>query len=524
MRFLLIFIFFFYFLQPSRSQSEYIIELRTQALTLLTDGNMPEALPVFEKIIKADSTDLYSYYEAGVCHTLLKRNLSLAVKYFLKAQGSDEFPLLNYYLGMAYMYQHELKQAIACFNKYNEQRIENNEKEGEDVGRLIEMCVSGMNLMNNPLKVVYTNLGNVVNSTMNELHPYVPEDESYIIFSSNKRYDPVYKGYDENVYVSYSEKTGWTFPAAVKSVSTFDDEYPAFISHNDKFIGICTHQEGSFSEIQFWKKKGRSIRVDEMNPLHAITMSKKWIDGVALDEEMNIMIVSARYDKTQGGSDLYMLKKLPDGTWSKPRNLGPDINTAYDEINPQLSSDGSTLYFASKGHNSMGGFDLFVSNVNDITGEWYKPRNLGYPVNTTSDNINISFNARKKYAYVSTYRSDGFGGMDLYRINFLDVDDPCSVITGYVGVKDSAGVRQWVGNPYELNITVYDNKDNVYGSYVYNSYLKRFVTILPPGNYQLVIECPGYETYKEKIEILERNLFVPEMDREYILTPEKNKR
>lgn len=511
-------ILFLTFFCTAIAQPEYVSKLLSDADKFYNDGNLPEALVHYEKLIKADSSNPYYFYQAAICHTLLRNDLNRAVAYYRKAEAtSADFPLFYYHYGLACMWQHDLKNAVTLFRRFGD---EGKQETDEDVDRLITMCLTGMELMNNPLKVTFTNMGAVVNSTMDEQFPFVPEDESYVIFSSNKRYDPVYRAFDENVYVSYAEKEGWTFPAQLKNISTYENEYPAGLSYDGKTIAVCTHQPGQFSEIQMWKVKGRSMRADETNPLHAITMSKKWVDGFSINEEKDMMIVSARYDNTLGGSDLYVLRKLPDGTWSNARNLGSLINTVFDECSPQLSPDGTTLYFSSKGHNSMGGYDLFVTFFNEITGEWTKPRNLGYPINSTSDNMSISFNRSKKFAYVSTYRADGYGGLDLYRVNFLDVDEPCSVITGYIGVKDSSGVHKWKGSPYDLNITVYDQQGNVYGSYTYNAYLERFVTILPPGTYQLVIESNGYKRFSEKIEILDRNLFVPEMDKEFVILSE----
>jgi hypothetical protein len=512
-----ILLFFCSFFLPAvlLSQSEYVNKLLSEADKAYHDGNLPEALLAYEKLIKADSTKTYYCYMAGLCHTTLRKNLSLAVQYFSRAEReSQQYPDFFYQQGMAYMYGHDLKNAINSFQKYKEM---NKEKKGGEAGRLIEMCISGMELMNAPVKVSFTNMGPAVNSTMDELYPFVPEDEAFVIFSSNKRYDPVYRAFDENIYVSYAEKNEWTFPVQLRNISTYENEYPAGISHGGKLVYICTHQTGSYSEIQMWKNRGKSMRADETNPLHALTMSKKWVDGFTMNEEMDLIIVSARYENTYGGSDLYVFRKLPDGTWSNSRNLGALVNTTYDEVSPQLSADGTTLYFASRGHNSMGGFDLFVSNMNEVTGEWSKPRNLGYPINTSSDNLSISFNRSRKYAYVSTFRNDGYGGLDLYRVNFLDVDDPCTVITGYVGVKDSSGVHKWDKSLYDLSISVFDSQGNVYGSYTYNAYLERFVAILPPGKYQFVIESEGYQKFTEDIEIMDRNLFIPEMDREFII-------
>ena len=94
-----------------------------------------------------------------------------------------------------------------------------------------------------------------------------------------------------------------------------------------------------------------------------------------------------------GGTDIYYAKKLPDGKWGKPINLGDGINTKYNEDYPTLLKDGKTLFFSSEGHNSMGGYDLFSSNWNETKETWSTPNNIGYPINTPDDNMNISFSS-----------------------------------------------------------------------------------------------------------------------------------
>ena len=110
-----------------------------------------------------------------------------------------------------------------------------------------------------------------------------------------------------------------------------------------------------------------------------------------------------------GGKDIYMTRKLPTGEWALPQNLGDVVNTPYDEDFPNLFYDGQTLYFSSKGHNSIGGYDYFKTEWDAEKNTWSKPINLGYPLNTPLDNICISFTEDQRHAYVSTWRKDSRG-------------------------------------------------------------------------------------------------------------------
>ena len=503
----------------SQDKKEYLTKLQNDAAKNFHDGNYSIALTDYEKIIKADSMQSNAIYYAGVCHILLKRNISLAQEYFKRIEDhTSEFPAIYFFLGETYMLMHELKTAISYFNKYIDTQ---DEVYATDAVRSVEMCQSGMDLMNKPQRVSFENLGATINSTMDDCFPFVSEDESFMVFASNKRYDPIYGVFDENVYLSFSEKSGWGFPVQSKDICTFDNEFPVGMTPNGKNLFVCTHNEDQFSEINVWKNKGKSFKQDDNNSLNSLLVSKKWYDGATGRDDMDFVVVSARLEDSFGGSDLYMYRKMPDGTWSKPRNLGSLVNTVYDECYPNLSFGGHTLYFASKGHNSMGGFDIFVTYYNEITGEWTNPQNMGYPINTASDNTTISFAANRKYAYISAYRKDGYGGQDIYRLNFIDQDAPLSLLKGSILVQQEGGPVKWQDDPYSLNITVYDDKENIFGNYTYNGYLNRFVSIFPKGKYKIEIQAAGYETLNESIEIMDRNLFVPEFNKEFVLLPEK---
>jgi hypothetical protein len=122
-----------------------------------------------------------------------------------------------------------------------------------------------------------------------------------------------------------------------------------------------------------------------------------------------------------GGTDIYLSEKMPNGEWGPSYNLGPNVNTANDDDFPFVLDDGVTLFFSSKGHNSMGGFDIFVTTLSE-EGIWSNPENFGYPVNTTSDDTGFMMKKDGSVGFYSTARdaqsNSSIGNADIYQINF----------------------------------------------------------------------------------------------------------
>jgi Tol biopolymer transport system component len=121
-----------------------------------------------------------------------------------------------------------------------------------------------------------------------------------------------------------------------------------------------------------------------------------------------------------GGYDIYVSERKSNGEWGQPRNLGPEVNSPYDEDFPYVLPDGVTLYFSSLGHNSMGGYDVFTSTLSE-NGKWSKSDNIGYPINTPFDDVSFSITADGKKGYYASGKLGGFGELDIYEINFTSV-------------------------------------------------------------------------------------------------------
>lgn len=202
-------------------------------------------------------------------------------------------------------------------------------------------------------------------------------------------------------------------------------------------------------------------------------------------------------DKEQKHTDLYKNNTLPNGTLSPSQNLGPEINTAYDENYPYLTKDGNTLYFSSKGHNSMGGYDIFKCTRKDSLTPWSRPINLGYPINSTYDDVLfIPDESNESAAYCSNRRNNSF---EYIQIKLPQQELSNSIIKGSFSTLDSVPRK-------DAYITITNsNTGEIAGVYKTNPTTGQYLMILISGTkYDLSIESEGYSDLTSSFEVPEK--------------------
>ncbi|HCQ28669.1 MAG TPA: hypothetical protein DIU39_00170, partial [Flavobacteriales bacterium] len=236
--------------------------------------------------------------------------------------------------------------------------------------------------------------------------------------------------------------------------------------------------------------------------------------AAAISPDGNAIYFASHRPGGYGGVDIYVSRKLPNGKWAKAQNLGPTINTAFDEDFPNISPDGKTLYFSSKGHTSMGGYDIFKASWDPVKRIWVGVKNIGYPINTPEDNMNFRISENGRTGYISAVRADTKGDLDIYSVTFNEVEPKYTVLKGYIYATDSTQKIT------EVYISVVDNETGeVFGEYLPNPNTGRYVMILPPGNYNLLIEADGYSPIEEDFEVYGKSSFRTEINKNYYLKP-----
>jgi|GEM_PF-6425593 len=199
--------------------------------------------------------------------------------------------------------------------------------------------------------------------------------------------------------------------------------------------------------------------------------------------------------KGEQGKDIFRIIKFPDGSWSEPLNLGSVINTDEDEDYPYLDKDGRTLYFCSKGHNSIGGYDIFKSQYDFNSGRWSEPVNLGIPVNTVDDDIFYVPSTRGETAVYSTAIESESGKIELRNIKLGDVVSNLAVISGKYVSEDQVTRR-------DARITVVRTRDQGVVTSVKTDRTGDYELVLPAGeDYLLVVEGGSYLPHAENFSV-----------------------
>ena len=400
-------------------------------------------------------------------------------------------------LGRAYHKNYEFEKAIDKFEFYSNFLAENNWDDKRANNRRIRQSKYAKELKDSPVDVDVIPIKSV-NSKYPEYRPKVNAEENVMYFTSKRPggsseiLDDQGEFY-EDIYYSEKKHNVWTEPVLVQDlINTQENSSCVYLSADAQMMYLSmVNNDPKVGNIGrgLYESKLEGDHWTEPKFLNEKINSKYWETYASLDIYSNILLFVSDRDGGYGGKDIWMVKKLPNGEWAEPQNLGEPINSEYDEESPYLHPDGKTLYFSSKGHKVMGGYDIFKSNLQaDLT--WSAPENMGYPINTVVDDLFFTPTVNGKRAYFSSYRNDGIGEYDIYRMNLVSEEEADLAV--YKGI-----VKDTEGNVVkDVVISIFDeNMDDKYGIYRPNELSGRFLFVLQPGhNYEVVYEYQDLAT------------------------------
>lgn len=564
-----LFILFFILTFNIANSQEQQPTSRRAARGFLSFSNYRQALEEYLKLWAKDSTNIEYNHSIGLCYLETNIDKSKAIPYLeWVTQQPKASPKAWYDLGRAYALNYRFDDAITAFKKYK--TLVSKDENYIPAQRWIEMCNNAKELILQPVNVTFQNLGSDINSDAPDFNPYITADETFMVFTT-KRAGNVggwldYDGYFTSDIMHSTAKSGvWSkakrlpntvnSPVVEETVGMSPDGshlfvyMDNFIASGDIFLSVRTGR--SFNKLE---PLGRNINTKNLETSACIAPNKK------------LIFFTASLPDSYGGTDIYYSKKLPNGEWGPPINLGTTINTQYDEEFPYLAPDGKTFYFSSTGHNSMGGFDLFKSVWDKETMTFSKPQNLGYPINTPENNFTISLSKSGRYAYVSAFRKEGLGDLDIYRIVLNDVTPPMHIITGKILHPDSTEFfkgylhlnKELISMKKildSLNINVEDtlkiesvhpgflkkyqetqkkmsffpdatiyvhtsDNDKLVGVYRPDKANSKYVIILPPGKYKLTCKAQHHSTVVKTITLPDYESFNEEVNIHFVLKKE----
>ncbi len=455
-----------------------------------------------------------------------------AIEYFEKsiALKPDQFKDTKYRLAQAYQLDMNFSKAISLYEEHKKSLSPSDLNfQGNEVEKKIKECNTGIELVKNPVRVFIDNLGPQINTIDPEYSPFTNADETVLFFTSRRantnggKMDENDLQYFEDIYFSEKVSGGWSMPKNPSSpLNSKQHDAPVGLSPDGQTLLIYKGTNGG--DIYECKLKGASWSTPKKLNKNINTPDHESSGSISFDGK-TLYFVSDKVGG-YGGSDIYVSTKTQKGDWGVPVNIGPTINTPYNEEGVFIHPDGRTLYFSSQGHNSMGGYDIFKSTLEG--GKWSEPINLGYPINTADNDVFFSISASGVHGYYSSIKSDSYGGQDIYLITFLGAEKPLvnntednllasltqpvseTVIEKTVEIKDNQ-ITIIKGKilddislaPIGATLEITDNaKNEVIAEFESNSATGKYLISLPSGkNYGITVKAAGYLFHSENLNI-----------------------
>ena len=388
-------------------------------------------------------------------------------------------------LGNAYHMNYEFEKAIEKYEFYGNFLSEYNEDAVRSNARKIRRSKNALKLVQNPVDVKIYPL-ETVNSEFSEYKPLLNAQENIMFFTAKKP-DGLTDNKDDQgdfyEHIYFSEKVGnnWTQAKLMPSpINTKKSTSALYLSADGQYLlSSMVNNDNNIGPLGrgiFESYKNGNVWTDPQIFQNKVNTS--YLETSAnMDLNKNMVFFVSDRDGGLGGKDLWMIKKLDNGSWSSPQNLGEPINTEYDEESPYFHSDGKTLYFSSKGHSSIGGLDIFKSEL-DKELNWSSPKNMGYPINTVNDDLSFVPTVTGNRAYFSSVRNGGKGKSDIYEMILPNQEE--SSLAVYKGK-----VTNQNGKPIKnIEVSVQNDKYYpVYKEFQINKSSGKFVFVFESGNF-----------------------------------------
>lgn len=464
------------------------IELLGKALE--KDSNFWEA-----HLLAAEFNEIVRNYTQAIFH--YKRALEIDPNHSIS--GSTSYHLASCQMAVA-----DYQGAIKSCDIYL--RNPNSKEENLGAVRRMQDCANfSIYAMKNPKPFEPINMGPAVNTNFSEYYPTITVDGNTMLFTRRiVDYQGENKREQEDFYVTHQIDQVWSraYPMPKNVNTPYNEGAPTISPDGKKLIFVaCTDESGidyganrqgrGSCDLFITEQNGKSWSnpvnlPGKVNSTHWETQPSLSADGKTL-----YFIRGLRSRDGKRDSDIYMAKLLADGTWGLAEPLPPHINSNQNEESVLIHPDGKTLYFASRGHVGLGGSDLFVSRMDD-KGNWGTPQNLGYPINTLSEENSLMVSPEGDIAFFASDRPGGYGLMDIYSFRLPKEDQPIRTLY-FDGFVFDAKTKKALGASFQLTnlsngqVVIQSKADEIDGT---------FMVPLPVNtDYAIEVSRPGYLPY-----------------------------
>lgn len=414
-----------------------------------------------------------------------------------------------YNLAKLYYQIEEYADAFDAVSEYMQLPNRNREL-NEFANRLYTSCAFAKEAIKNPVPFEPINMGEAVNSKYDEYFPSITTDDKTFLYTRKVNNEQAYGGFHEDFYMSQRVNGEWTpsFSMGGDINSILNEGAPTLSADGQLLIYTACELYGNLNygpnrkgygscDLFYARKIGK--RWSKPRNLGPMVNTGNWESqpSFSSDGKTLYFVRGSRRGAAVNNMNIYKTVLQKDGGWSKPEKLGPNINTAGNESSVLIHPDNQTLYFSSTGHPGMGGEDLFLSRKMP-NGEWGKAENLGYPINTGKDENSLLVSAEGRYAYFASNRAGGLGGLDLYYFELPEHVRPNRVTYAQGMVYDEV-----TGDPLEAQFELIDfETEQTLTSSFSDPQSGEFLVSVPINkNYIVNVSRPGYLFYSETFEL-----------------------
>ncbi len=481
-------------------------------------------------------------YKIGICY-LYSQEKPKAIKFLEKAYKLNQNVAfdIKYMIGRAYQVNNKFSDAI---NNYNDFKISDYEtvlkKEKIDintypVSERIKECENAIELYDHPVRVFIDNVGPNINTKYSEYGPVISTDESMMIFTSRREgstgnevdFD---NQYYEDLYISYNEEGyKWSPAQNMQSINTEGHDASVGLSPD----GSILYTFNGTPDGNLYESKLKGSDWSKPKALNKNINTKYHETSISITSDGKKLYFVSERPKDEhgtlsfGGKDIFVSELTAKGEWGPCQNIGAPINTKYDEEGVFIHPDNRTMYFSSKREGTIGGYDIFVSELDD-NGNWGEPVNLGFPINTPDDDVFFIVAGNGQFAYMSSAREGGYGMQDIWVVTFLAPEIPMTPGTEDNLIASSNAsiqtiVKQEVVEikkvrltimkgtvtdvdtdlPVEAAIEIVDLETNeVFANLSSNAATGKYLISLPSGkNYGITVKAENYLFHSENVDV-----------------------
>lgn len=471
------------------------IALYEKAMKQLSDGMIKDAVPLLLKSVSIDTNYLDAYLSLAGAYGELK-NYAAAVEWYKKAKNKDSIYFNVYHLPYAINLAGlgKFEEALNAVNIFLSipNLSERSIKSASYRKRCFEFAVDyKLKHKVSNYAFVPINLGDSINTEKSEYYPSLTIDDSLLIFTRRGegfREDFIESTLHHNIFSKAKLINGDINNEPSKGAITVS-------SNGDWMIFAGNFQKG-YGNFDLYISYATPQGWSEPENLGPNINSGYWDSSPSLSPDNRVLYFSSNRPGGIGGKDLYMSVRLPNGKWGAAKNMGLFINSIGDETAPYIHADNQSLYFTSDGLPGYGGTDLFICRK-DFNGNFSKPENLGYPINTIENEGSIAISSNGLKAYYASDRADSRGGLDLYSFELREDIRPFKTLF-VKGIVFDAKTNKGLPCAVEL----IDNSNNKTLMHLQTDEVGKYFIPLPSGkDYTFIVNRKGYLFYTELYEL-----------------------